>query len=142
MKKLFSTLFIMILFISGINTYDFSLLDYFDGEYTLYTKESINENSIDVGFCYINNTQTSNVEQNLIVGESIVVKNLEVGAALSVLNAKIVKTEVLKDNSVVIYAYSNLINTEVQIESKDVNLQIVCRKNDVVIGWPMILGSF
>lgn len=142
MKKFFACVFIMMLFINGINRTDFSLLDYFDGEYTIYTEEPINENSVDVGFCYINNMKEKTVKPNLIVGESIIVKNLEVGSALRVMNAEVVKTEVLKNNSVVIYAYTKLINSQVEVENKSVNLQLVCREGDVVIGWPLILGSF
>ena len=50
----------------------FSLLDYFEGDYTVYSSQSVGENSVNLGFCYMN---TERVD-NHVVGESIKIKNL------------------------------------------------------------------
>ena len=70
------------------------------------------------------------------------ITNFEIGNALKVLNAHVVKTECLENGSTVIYAYSNLIQEKVEVENKFVNLQIVENEEYCIIGWPLILGSY
>lgn len=77
-----------------------------------------------------------------IIGESMVIERLEVGSALTTLKAKVIKTEYLEDGTVVIYAYTTLINDKVDVSGNRVNLQIATRDNRTVIGWPLILGSY
>lgn len=136
MKKLLIIFFVFLIISSGIQVENnFSLLNYFSGDYTVYTS---NENSINLGFCYMGKEHT----KDEVVGESIKIENLEIGSALKTLSANVVKTEYLDDGTTVIYAYSSLINESVKIENKNVNLQIAERNNIVTIGWPLILGSF
>ena len=72
----------------------------------------------------------------------MIIKNFEAGAAIKTLQAKIVKTEYLPTGATVIYAYSNLIPKSIKQDSRDANLQIACYDDYVVIGWPVIIGSF
>lgn len=116
----------------------FSLLNYFSGEYTVYTSNSSGPNSVDLGFCYMN---SSPVSEN-VIGESVVLKNYEVGDVIKKLNAKVVKTESLEDGTIVIYAITNLIQEKVQVSGENVNLQIATKDEITVIGWPLILGSY
>ena len=118
---------------------NFTLLNYFTGEYTSYTEEAVGEESIDLGFCYMQN-KTS--EKNILVGESVKIKNFEPVAALKKLNARVIKTEYIENGTVVIYAYSNLINKNIKVDNQNVNLQIAHNDNYTIIGWPQILGSF
>ena len=139
MKKFAVTIFIFIVLLSCVNTKSqFSLLDYFSGEYTVYTSQGAGENCVDLGFCYMN----SNPVENNVVGESVVVNNLELGSALSILNARVVKTEYLEDGTTVIYAHTNKIREQVKVDGKNVNLQIANKGEKFVIGWPLILGSY
>ena len=124
---------------SGTPKQNFSLTDYFSGEYYAYTENPASENYIFLGFCYMNKGK---VMQHNLVGESMVIKNFEPISAIKTLNAKIVKTEVLDSGAVVIYAYSSFINKNVTLENEKVNLQIAYYDNYSVIGWPVILGSF
>lgn len=140
MKKIIISVLIMLLFSCNLNTTkNFSLLDYFNGDYTSYSKEYVNNKSIDLGFCYMNNFRIS---QNIIVGESIKIKDLEVASALKDLQASVVKTETLQDNTIIIYAYTKLINSTKQVDNKNVNLQFAITPHYVVVGWPLILGSY
>ena len=139
MRKLLAC---MIMFIVVLNSAQhkqvFSLLNYFSGEYTVYTSTDSGQNSVDLGFCYMN---SSPVTKN-VIGESMVIKNFEVGSALKTLKAKVVKTETLEDDTIVIYAYTSLIRDKVKVSGEVVNLQIANREDITVIGWPLILGSF
>ncbi len=116
---------------------DFSLLDYFSGEYVAYTSQKLDD-SVDLGFCYMN----VHPVDNAVVGESMVILNFEIGSALDVLNANVVKTEYLQDGTSVIYAYTKLINQKVEVDGKKVNLQIATKDEKTTIGWPLILGSY
>ena len=138
MKKIIVVLFIfMIVFSEVQEKRNFTLLDYFAGEYTCYSNISNSEKSIDLGFCFANN----DIENNKI-GESIVVENLEVGSALNELKASVLKTEYLDDGTVVIYAKSSLINESVGLSFGEINLQIATKEDRAVIGWPLIIGSY
>lgn len=128
-----------LIILSGVKSESkFSLLNYFSGEYIVYTSKAGSENSINLGFCYVN----SKPVKDYVVGESMTIKNFEVGSAIKTLNARVVKTEYLEDETIVIYAYTNLIRDDVEIFGKKVNLQIATRDETTVIGWPLILGSF
>ena len=137
MKKLFIAVFLMMLLISNVKyPKEFTLLDYFDGEYACY----VNDRGVglDLGFC-------SMVDEKIdeeCVGESMVIRDLEVGGAIKALDAKVVKTECLDSGCIVLYAYSDKINKSVFIDNKEVNLQIAYQEDYSVIGWPLILGSF
>ena len=130
---------ILILFYTNKQQNNFTLKNYFDGEYTSYSNNPISSTSIDLGCCFLN---YSDVKQCELLGESISVDNLEVATALSDLKAKVVKTEFLNDGTTVIYAYSPLINNKVTLNCGAVNLQFALKENHTIIGWPLILGSF
>lgn len=139
MKKIAIVLVLFLIILSSVQTNNtFSLLDYFSGEYTVYTSLDNGEDCVNLGFCYMNSKPVS----NNVMGESMVVENLEVGTALSALNARVVKTEYLEDGTSVIYAYTTLIDDKVEIGDEQVNLQIATRNTRSVIGWPLILGSY
>ena len=139
MKKLMVVLFIFIVLLGTINTQkEFSLLNYFSGEYTVYTSNKNGTDSVNLGFCYMNSQKVD----DCIVGESMEIKNLEVSSVIKTLNAKIIKTEYLEDRTTVIYAYSNLIEEKVNVSGSFVNLQIAIKGDKSIIGWPLILGSF
>ena len=138
MKKFLVVIIVFLILLSGVETKsNFSLLDYFSGEYTAYTSQELN-NSIDLGFCYMN-VQPVDSE---VMGESMVMFNFEIGSALDKLNANVVKTEYLHDGTTVIYAYTKLINEKVEVDGKKVNLQIATKEDKTTIGWPLILGSY
>ena len=136
MKKLFILFFlIVVLFYSQKTDKSFTLTDYFDGNYSNYsTNATIGTN---LGFCYIDNKNTSST-----IGESVVCNNLELSSAIKTLNATILKKEHLSCGTVVLYAFSPLINKSVELNNSKVNLQIAIKENEIIIGWPLILGSF
>ena len=139
MKKLAVVMFMFIVLLNGVvDNEQFSLLDYFSGDYTVYTSQSNEEDCVDLGFCYMNSKPVT----NSVIGESLVIENLEVGDALNKLKARVVKTEYLEDGTTVIYAISSLIKTNVDVDGKKVNLQIANKDNRFVVGWPLILGSY
>ena len=80
--------------------------------------------------------------KDYVMGESMVIDNLEVGDALNKLKARVVKTEYLEDGTTVIYAFSSLINQNVEVDGKKVNLQIANKEERYIVGWPLILGSY
>ncbi len=139
MKKIGIVLILFLIIISGVKTENkFTLLDYFSGEYLVYTSQDSGKDSVDLGFCYVN----SKAKDNHVIGESMVIENLEVSSAINQLQARIVKTEYLENGTTVIYAYTSLIDDKVKVFDKNVNLQIAIKDSRAVIGWPLILGSF
>ncbi len=141
MKKILISLFLFILVIGGAQSNnDFTLANYFSGNYYAYTDIKLNSDSTFLGSCYMVNHQIGDVTK--LVGESMVINNFEPTAALKKLKAQVRKTEYLDTGASVIYAYSPLINKEVEIDNLKVNIQIACYDEYSVIGWPLILGSF
>ena len=139
MKKILLVLIMLLVILYGVdNEKDFCLKDYFSGEYVVYSSTDLDVSSVNLGFCYINSEKSSGD----ILGESMTIKDLEVGDALSKLNARVVKTEYLEDGTIVIYAYSSLIKEKVEVFGEYVNLQIATRKDVSIVGWPLILGSY
>lgn len=118
---------------------NFTLLNYFDGEYLAYTSTPISPEYIFTGSAYIN---YGKVDVKELIGESLTIKNLEVGAALKTLNARVIYSENLASGAMVIYAYSPKIHKNVKFNNKKVNLQIAVYNDYSVVGWPLILGSF
>ena len=94
MKKLLIVVIVFLILACNFPAKKFSLLDYFNGEYTAYTQTAIDENSVDLGFCYM---QNCTVKTKLLIGESVKVYNFEIGSALKELKAKVVKTEMITD---------------------------------------------
>ena len=141
MKKLFAVIIIFLILIGnvGYNT-NFSLLDYFQGEYFAYTSTPAGENYIFLGSCYMNYGKIENPDE--IIGESMKIYNFEPVAGLESLDANIVYTEHLDSGASVIYAYTDKINRFVKVEDENVNIQIACYDEYSIIGWPLILGSF
>lgn len=135
MKKFILIIIVALIIISNHSKPEFSLTNYFKGNYNCYTSED--KNGIDLGFCSISNTQTKNC-----IGESIEINNLEIASALKTLKATVNKTEYLEDGTTVIYAYSPLIKRNIFANSNKTNLQIATKNNTTIIGWPLILGSF
>lgn len=128
-----------IIILNGVNyKTEFTLLDYFSGEYTAYTSQKTGEDCVDLGFCYMNSQKV----EGDVIGESMEIYNLEVGAALSALNARVIKTEYLEDGSTVIYAFTTLIEDKVSVDGENVNLQIASKDDRFIIGWPLIMGSY
>ena len=140
MKKFFVVIAVFLVLICTKEVKnDFTLLDYFSGEYTTYSQTAQGENCVNLGFCYM---QNEIIEKENLIGESLKISNFEPIDALKQLNAKVVKTEYLDNGTIVIYAYSSLIKDKVEVDNKNVNLQIAQYENYSIIGWPLILGSF
>lgn len=140
MKKIFIALVLFVVLVgSSLNVSQFSLLDYFDGDYNVYTSTKVKD-STNLGFCYM--SKSVNVDKDSVVGESVKVFNYEPISALKTLNAELITTEVLDDGTVVMYAYTELISDSVKVGNREVNLQLAHNNDYCVIGWPLIMGSF
>jgi len=122
---------------SGKSEKEFSLSNYYTGEYICYTSTPTSEESINLGAYYLNRNKTKNVK-----GESVKIENFEPASAIEELNAKVVKTECLENGATIIYCYTNKIPTSINLFNQKVNLQIAHYADYSVIGWPLILGSF
>ena len=140
MKKLFVVIVVFLILIGNVGVKNnFTLLDYFDGEYYAYSNSPISNNYIFLGSCYMN---IGEVNSNDIVGESMIIENFEPIAAIEELNGKIIFTEFLDTGASVIYAYTDQIGRYVNVNGEKVNIQIAQYNDYSVIGWPLILGSF
>ncbi len=141
MKKLLMFILTFLVLIGGVNTpKQFSLLDYFSGEYYAYTTSPVGDNYINLGTCVMNIGEINNSVP--LLGESMTIQNFEPVDALKKLNAKLVKVEQLEDGTTIFYAYTDKINKNVTIENNKVNIQIAFYDEYSIIGWPLILGSF
>ena len=135
MKKIILIIAIANILFYNMQPTDFTLKDYFSGEYYCYTTADVK--GLNLGFCSASTLNTTNK-----IGESIKIKNLEIDSALNTLNAVVVNTEYLNDGTVIIYAYTKLINQKVELNNTNVNIQLATNGTDTTIGWPLILGSF
>ena len=137
MKKMLIIILLFFILISNLQPKtDFTLLNFFDGEYSAYTNSN-SDNGVDLGFCSITKVATDKT-----IGESMKVSNILVGDAIEKLNLKVLKTEVLDTGVNVIYGHTKKIGESVTIQNKKVNIQIACYDDYFIIGWPLILGSF
>ena len=134
MKKLIIAIIIMFIILANVDNQKFTLRDYFDGEYTAYTKE-FQQDSVDLGFCYMVKDSES------VIGESVKMDNLEVGSAIRDLEMKVAYTEYL-NGTTLIYGYTKKISDSVNVDGEKINIQIAYNDEYTVIGWPLILGSF
>ena len=140
MKKFLIVIAVFLVLVGSKNVEkDFTLLDYFAGEYTSYTHEQTSETDLNLGFCFMQENKSVNIG---LVGESLKIYNFEPIDALKKLNAKLVKTEYVGSGLVVLYAYTNKIKDSVELDAKKVNLQIANCDEYSIVGWPLILGSF
>lgn len=140
MKKLFVVIVVFLILIGNVGVKNnFTLLDYFGGEYYAYSNSPISNHYIFLGSCYMN---IGEVNSNDIVGESMIIENFEPIAAIEELNGKIIFTEFLDTGASVIYAYTDQIGRYVNVNGEKVNIQIAQYNDYSVIGWPLILGSF
>ena len=138
MKKIFAIVIIFAVLIGAYSGKDqFSLQNYFSGEYCSYSDAPASKDSIFLGTCYLN----SGVKSDSLVGESVKT-NVQPSTAIKKLSAKVIKTELIDDGATIIYAYSALIPKSVRVNDSQVNLQIACYDDYTIIGWPLILGSF
>lgn len=143
MKRLFVFLLVLICllvsFLLNTKNHSFSFSQIFTNTaVTTYTKDSINDSSICAGSMYITLLNDTLVDN--ILGESIVTTYYNEQELCNLLKAKVTKTQQV-DNLCIIYAYSPLIPKYVFVNNKKNNLQIVRRANDIIFGWPLILGS-
>ena len=135
MKKFLLIIAVFAILINNMPSNNFTLKDYFTGEYHCYTTQDVN--GLNLGFCVSTPNKT-----NCRIGESIKIENLEIESALKALKAKVVNTEYLENGTTVIYAYSSLIKESVTLNNNKVNVQLATSKNTSIIGWPLIIGSF
>ena len=117
---------------------DFTLKDYFpSGHITYYTNSNKDTCTQLLPSVYISDRPKQ------IIGESIFLKNIELGNAIKILSAKVVYVETLKEKGLtILYCNSPKLKTSVKYKNANINLQIVSCENYTIIGWPMILGSF
>jgi len=116
------------------------------GEYHIYSTENVSSELVtkttDLGFSYIYHCESSDAAQlrslfTHIDGESIVLENKSAAQVLRTLRYK----EISRTDDIV-YAYSPRGRTFINAGNKRVNLQIAKSNNTLVVGWPVILGSY
>lgn len=141
MKKFI--VFIILLFVLITNYLysqnKFSLKNYFpNGQITTYSHTALNDST-----ALINNIYISHNRNDDIIGESVFLINYEVGYILQELDANVLTVEHLSERGLtILFCYTPKIHKTVQHKNLNINLQIASCEDYVVVGWPMILGSF
>lgn len=138
MKKIL--IFIVLLVIVILNfayvKKDFSLRDYFpEGQITIFSNIQDCDNQEIIKDVYI----TQN--RNSVIGESVFLKNFEIGQILKILSAKVLSVEYL-DDLTILFCKTDKISKLVKHNGQKINLQIASCEDYTVVGWPMILGGF
>lgn len=78
-----------------------------------------------------------------LCGETLELKTQNIDNVLKKLNANVINSEYILDQKLtIIYCYSTLVPQSVILKGKEINLQICIADEYVVVGWPMINGSF
>ncbi|MBE7076380.1 MAG: hypothetical protein E7374_00615 [Clostridiales bacterium] len=136
MKKFLIVLIVFVIICAGnMNKTTFTLTDYFDGEYYCYVKEK-KDNCINLGSFFMTDKKISSC-----LGESMEV-NVTPDNIIDTLKVRVVKNEYLENGTTIIYGFSNLINKNVKVDNKRVNVQIAITESKTVVGWPVIMGSY
>ncbi len=151
MKKivfLFSIFVLMIAILEQNNTPIFAIFDEYSGEYYCYTSQNFTcdwANTVPNGneyiiSCSIDRAHLLNamLDDNKIRGESFVLNGVDnIDVILKQLGI-----QYYGNNGSEILAYSCLVPYSVKVDNKYYNVQLFERNDDVVVGFPMILGSF
>lgn len=153
---MFSLIFILLFFVANFQKNNLCELSFSqEGTYVLYVSGDnfIDDNNSQViknGNGYVVKTNQQNAKKLLkssyeISGEAIEFKDVSVQNLLneitSKLEIKVVGYEYL-EGVTVINCYSKILEYFIIINNQKVNLQIAHNKNDVTIGYPLILHSF
>jgi len=121
-----------------------------DGEYRIYSTEWVENdlitNTTNLGFSYIYHLKSHNAAEvrklfTKIDGESITLNNISKTTVLKKLGYKIVANSNI-DNIKITYAYSPRGKTFIKDGAQKINLQIAKNKDTLIVGWPVILGSY
>lgn len=123
-----------------------------EGEYSIYTTQYITSPLInktrDLGYAYIYTFPSKNAEVirplfSHIDGESLLLTNTQKTTdwVLNKLNYKTV-SQTTMNSTTIIYAHSPRAKTFVRDGNKKINMQISRTENTLIIGWPVILGSY
>lgn len=155
-KIKFSIFCLVVFCLVSLPTSQIVLLGYVPNDssiYSFYTTDNINTinnatvvkngNSSIVSCTSLN---AKNVKQSLknILGESVKINNPSkdiIDNLYQYINKNIVYYEVL-ENTTITYCYNPSLLNFVMIDGQKVNLQIAQNNNYIVIGYPLILGSF
>ena len=117
-----------------------------EGEYAIYSREDIRHHLIDkkissgIGFIYYTNSANAvalRTQFDNIDGESIMLRGLSAKEVFK----KLGYSEVSASGDMYC-GYSPRGLTFIKNGQKKINLQVVERANSVVVGWPVILGSY
>lgn len=138
MKKLLLLIFIVAVgFIIGSNLFFLATFD-LKGDYSVYTSSTPAE---EYNLSFTNALFKTITEKESGTSIRFTGNTNDVDGFLSALKCKTVKTENVYGTEI-IYAYSPLIHRSVTLEGKKVNIQIAKRGGDIIIGTPLIQGSY
>ncbi|HEY8389869.1 MAG TPA: hypothetical protein VIL26_02780 [Clostridia bacterium] len=141
------------LILVGLGISDYSLLNLKDRypqmQVVFYTKDSRNLDSINDGIynqVYCSTDQAKKIKRllNKIEGMSVSFEGgiQDLNFVIDYFDVKII-SEKTCDDILYIYGYSSLILTPaVKINNNYINIQLVLRKDKIIIGTPIILGSY
>ena len=117
-----------------------------EGSYSFYSTDKIESvyftNVIDLGFSYIYECDSCDAGKvrplfTRIDGESIAVDNIGTSKILRALGGHVVS-----QSDFGIYAYSARIASYIIEDNRKINIQIAYSDDRIIIGWPVILGSY
>jgi len=113
-----------------------------EGEYAIYSREDVQSSLVDrrvssgVGYIYYTvskNAEALRAKFSNIDGESIVLAGQSAKEILKKLGYREVSPG---------YGYSPRAKDFIKANGQKINLQIVERNDSVVVGWPVVLGSY
>lgn len=138
MKKLVLLIFICLTAVLlGSNHFIFATAN-LHGKYTVYTS-AMPSNEYKDGI--VSSLISSAVHSERGASVRFCGSQDDIDAFLKKTNAAVVKKESVF-GAEIIYAYSRRFSKDVQIDGKNVNLQIAKRGGEIIIGTPLILGSY
>lgn len=148
----FVTLCACLVYYQGAMPYSPPLDGLGEGEYCIYSTERVYSDLItkrvDTGFSYMYFCDSADAgalraKFSKIDGESIAIPDWAGGAGVAEVVGRLRYRVVLCSGlGEVVYAYSPRDKGYIVFDGKKVNLQVSLRGDTVVVGWPVILGSY
>lgn len=140
MRKLFILIIFIALFLAlQLNGFYIATKN-FDGKYSIYTENERIEKEYNLSF---NKAISKKITEGNIKGESIrfIGNDEDIKMFISSTKLKIVDRQKLANNEI-IYGYNQGLNNFVILNGEKVNVQIAKKGATIIIGTPLIFGSY
>ena len=135
LKKLFCIAFSIIIIALFYAIYTRPVLFDYSNKVTIYSKNCSFSNALYI----VNRGEYFSTDK--IYGESAVIEGYSASEIFDLFSAEILKTEVV-DDITCYYGYTSVLPYEIDLFGEKVNVHVAVDGNKIILGTPLIFGSF